>query len=99
MVVQSLDAARKLQKPQPDFSILASALSMSNTLEEGFESGDFGELGPEFEDYTWLRDIREVGSNGLFEVDFTIEQKHARRGEHPETMSVLMFKPGGKKKL
>src|SRR5688500_7806834 len=66
MVVQSLGAARALQRPQPDFSILASALTLSNTLEEGIESGDFEALGAEFQEWNWEREIIEVGSNGLF---------------------------------
>ena len=99
MVVQSLGAARALQRPQPDFSILAAALTLSNTLEEGFESGDFGELTEEYGDYTWERQIMEVGSNGLFQVDFAIQKKGANSRQRPESMSVLMFKPGGKKKL
>src|SRR5678815_2995217 len=75
MVVQSLHAARALQRPQPDFSILASVLTLSNVLEEGVESGDFADLGAEFTDYRWERQILEVGSNGLFQVDFLVFKK------------------------
>lgn len=99
MVVQSLGAARALQRPQPDFSILAAALTLSNTLEEGFESGDFGELTEEYGDYTWERQIIEVGSNGLFQVDFAIQKKTAGGRQFSENMSVLMFKPGGRRRL
>jgi prepilin-type N-terminal cleavage/methylation domain-containing protein len=98
MVVQSLGAARALQRPQPDFSILASALTLSNVLEEGVDSGDFGELTDEFKDYYWERQIVEVGSNGLFQVDFAIFQKNARGKEVREDMSILMYKPGGRKR-
>jgi hypothetical protein len=98
MVVQSLGSARALQRPQADFSILASAMTLSNTLEEGFESGDFGELTDEYKDYRWEREILEVGSNGLFEVDFVIYHKDGKK-ELSETMSILMYKPGGKKRL
>jgi hypothetical protein len=98
MVVQSLGAARALQRPQPDFSILAGALTLSNTLEEGFESGDFGELGPEFNDYHWERQIFEVGSNGLFQVDFVVFKKDVRGKEVSESMNVLMYKPGGRRR-
>ncbi len=98
MVVQSLGAARALQRPQPDFSILASALTLSNVLEEGVESGDFGELTDEFKDYYWERQIVEVGSNGLFQVDFAIFQKNAHGKEVREDMSILMYKPGGRRR-
>ena len=98
MVVQSLGAARALQRPQPDFSILASALTLSNALEEGVESGDFGDLTDEFKDYYWQREIVEVGSNGLFQIDFAIFQKNSRGKEVREDMSILMYKPGSKRR-
>ena len=98
MVVQSLGAARALQRPQPDFSILASALTLSNVLEEGVESGDFEDLA-EYQDYQWEREIIEVGSNGLFRVDFVIMRKDGGAKNLAESMSVLMYKPGGRRKL
>ena len=98
MVVQSLGAARALQRPQPDFSILASALTLSNVLEEGVESGSFEDLGPEFRDWQWERQILEVGSNGLFQVDFFISRRDGGSKQVSESMSVLMFKPGGRRR-
>jgi hypothetical protein len=99
IVAQSLGAARALQRPQPDFSILASQVVLSNVLEEGFESGDFGELGDEYKGYTWERQIVEVGSNGLFQVDFVIFPSDHRGHQVVESMSVLMYKPGGRRRL
>lgn len=98
MVVQSLNAARALQRPQPDFSILAAALTLSNCLDEGFESGDFEDLGDEFKDYYWERQITEVGSNSLFQVDFAIFQRNARSKQVREDMSILMCKPRCRKR-
>ena len=99
IVVQSMNAARALQRPQPDFSILASQVALSNVLEEGFESGDFGDLGDEYKDYSWQREIVEVGSNGLFQVDFLVTKRGARGKDISETMSILMYKPGGRRRL
>jgi len=99
IVVQSMGAARALQRPQPDFAILASQISLSNVLEEGFESGDFGELTEEFSDFTWERQIVEVGSNGLFQVDFVIIHSDARGKSVSESMSLLMYKPGGRRRM
>lgn len=96
MVVQSLGAARALQRPQPDFSILASALTLSNCLDEGFESGGFEDLGEEFRDYTWERQIEIIsGSNGLclFRIDFAILERGSGGKEIREGMSVEMCKP------
>lgn len=95
MVVQSLGAARALQVQHPDAGMLAASLSLSNFLEEGHESGDFEDV---FPDYRWERDIVEVSSNGLFQVDFFVFTKDARGKTVGEGMSVLMFKPGGKKR-
>ena len=97
MVVQSMGAARALQRPQPDFSILASALTLSNVLEEGCESGDFGDLGEEFRDYDWERCIIPAiptdveGTNNFWRVRFAI----TRRGSSgtTEEMEILMFRP------
>lgn len=95
MVVQSLGAARALQVQHPDAGMLAASLSLSNFLEEGIESGDFEDV---FPGYSWEREIIEVGSNGLFKVDFFVFKKDARGKTVGENMSVLMFKPGGKKR-
>ena len=95
MVVQSLGAARALQVQHPDAGMLAASLSLSNFLEEGHESGDFEDV---FPNYQWEREIIEVGSNGLFQVDFFVFKKDARGKTVGESMSVLMFKPGGKKR-
>ena len=96
MVVQSLGAARALQHQQADCGMVASMLSLSNTLEEGSDSGDFEGLVP---DYRWERNITEVGSNGFFQVDIGVFKKNSHGKEVSETMSVLMFKPGGKRRL
>lgn len=99
IVVQSLGAARALQRPQPDFSILASQVVLSNILDEGCESGDFGDLGAEYEDYVWERCCTEVGSNNLKQVDFVVTKSDSRGKEVAETMSILVVKPGSRKTL
>ena len=95
MVVQSLGAAKALQHQQADCGMVASMLSLSNTLEESFDSGDFEGIVP---DYRWERTINEVGSNGFFQVDIAVFKKNTHGKEVGETMSVLMYKPGGRKK-
>lgn len=95
MVVQSLGAARALQHQQADCGMVASMLSLSNSLDEGFDSGDFEGI---VQDYRWEQQITEVGSNGFFQVDITVFKKNPHGKEVSENMSVLMFKPGGKKR-
>ena len=87
---QSLRAARALQINLPDASALAADLYLTNRLEEGEESGDFGELYP---DFTWRRVIYERETNGLFHVDFVIQGDIAGR-PFSATNSVLLWRPG-----
>jgi Tfp pilus assembly protein PilV len=67
LVSQNLKAAHSLQKPRLDLGALASQLALTNRLEEGPNSGNFGDLYP---NATWTRTIRLVSTNGFFEVDF-----------------------------
>lgn len=91
---QSLSSARQLQNVDIDISSLAATLSLTNSLEEGPLPTDVVDL---FEDlhpgYSCNGDIFEVGSNGLFQVNF---QVHGRRGKKPvaSSMSILLFRPG-----
>ena len=89
---QSLEAARRLQHMDVDITTLAAQLSLTNRLEEGFESGDFGEL---FPNQLWSRTITEVSSNGLFRVDFTAyEATRSRKSQLLERhLTVLLYRP------
>lgn len=95
MVVQSVGAARALQRQQADPGMVAAMTSLSNVLEESYDSGDFEDLVP---GYRWERTISEVGSNGLFQVDIAVFKNNAQGKEVGETMSILMFKPGGRRR-
>jgi hypothetical protein len=89
VVSQGLGAARSLQTETPDFGTLAAELMLSERLEEGWEEGDFGELHP---GHVWRREIVEVGTNGLFRVDFTIAG--VRGGKLVESQSsMLLWRP------
>ena len=89
LVTMSLDNARALQHYEPDAAMLASQLSLTNTLSEETASGDFGEAYPGF---TWTRDIYQVSSNGLWEADFTVEKGRGHKFVNSR-MSVLFFRP------
>jgi hypothetical protein len=89
VVSQGLGAARSLQSEFPDVSSLAAELLLADRLEEGWEEGDFGELHP---DFLWRREITEVGTNGLFRVDFTVAG--VRSGSIVESKtSMLLWRP------
>ena len=94
---------------QPDFTLIglpttlrvprfSSAFRVTHRFLRPLGSGDFGDLGPEFNDYRWERQILEVGSNGLFQVDFLVFKRDTHGKELSESMSVLMYKPGGRRR-
>jgi hypothetical protein len=90
VVSQGLGAARSLQFEVPDAGSLAAELLLADRLEEGWEEGDFGDLHP---GYLWRREITEVGTNGLFRVDFTVAG--VRAGAIVESKSsLLLWRPG-----
>jgi len=89
LVSTNLRNARLLQQPQVDAGILLADLVQTNRLTEGSDSGDFGDLYP---GYRWTSDIRQVMTNGLFQVDYVV----IRPGGGPNsesTMSVLLYRP------
>jgi Tfp pilus assembly protein PilV len=86
---QSLRAARRLQVNAPDISSLAADLVLTNRVEEGVVEGDFGDLYP---DYVWTREIYQVATNGLFQVDFLIRSS-ARRMPYEARASILLWRP------
>jgi Tfp pilus assembly protein PilV len=91
---QSIGAAARLQRQEVDIAGLAAELSLTNVLQEGAESGDFGDL---FPGVTWTREITEVSSNGLYRVDFTVVRPPPNRRsgvpQSVETMSILLYRP------
>ena len=89
LVANSLRNARALQRLPVDTGMLAAELSLTNRLEEGSDSGDFGDL---YRDYQWRRRIYEVDTNGLFEVDFTVIH-HTDSQPVESHMSILLYRP------
>jgi Tfp pilus assembly protein PilV len=96
VLTQGLGAARSLQQREPDAGALAAALSLTNRLEEGSAAGDFEDIAPGlYPGYSWTRDVYEVGSNGLFQVDFTVIRRAGKgRGPSATQMSILLYRPG-----
>lgn len=93
LVANSLAGARRLQRPMVDAGVLAAQLSQTNQLVEGVRSGSLDELlGNSYQGYTWTRDIEEVQTNKLFQVDFIVQSDS---GDKPviSKMSILLFRP------
>jgi hypothetical protein len=93
LVSSSLNNLRRLQRPLVDASALASELSLTNKLTEGTDSGNLGDLlGKDYSAYTWTRDIEEVQTNKLFQVDFAVQNAGGDRSVVSK-ISVLLFRP------
>lgn len=95
LVSQNLAGAARLQRKQVDIASVATDLLVTNVIEEGVESGDFGDSYP---GASWTRSITEVSSNGLFQVDIAVSLPPANKfskAPTPETLSLLLFRPTG----
>jgi hypothetical protein len=88
LVSNSLRNARALQRKTVDCGMVAAELSLTNKLTEGLETGDFGDLYPDFE---WTRDIYEVETNHLYQVDMIVQRRSG--GVVESKMSILLFRP------
>lgn len=91
LVSTNLRHVQHLQKPSVDIGSLASELSLTNRLEEGGDSGNFGSLYP---GVSWSRQITVVGTNGLFQVDFLVQDGSAG-GRFPveSKLSIFLYRP------
>jgi Tfp pilus assembly protein PilV len=89
LVSGSIRNARYLQEQQVDPGMLLADLVQTNKLQEGSDSGDFGEL---FRDYAWRSDITLVSTNGLFKVEYVVYKKSG--GPSTESsVSTLVYRP------
>jgi hypothetical protein len=71
--------------------MLAAQASMGKKLAEGSDSGDFGDLYP---DYRWISQTNEVGTNGLFEVDFGVYRHGGGSGGAVDShLCILLYRP------
>lgn len=91
----SLRTARSLGRVHVDASSLAAQLSLTNRIEEGVDSGDFGELHP---GYSWIKRTSEFNfgngpvSNGLYLVEIEVT---GGSGPQPDrsAMQFLLYRP------
>ena len=93
VVSAGLRTAKALRTTRPSASILAAELSLvlstTNKLDEGTETVDFGKTYPDFE---CRETFTEVGTNGLWQVDFEVYDKRNRRNVDSR-MSALFYIP------
>ena len=93
LVSQSLETARRLQRPMVDAGLVASQLSLTNKLVEGVSSGDLGELlGDAYKGYTWDYAVDEAQTNKLFQAVIVIQRNDGNRPVVSK-MTVLFYRP------
>jgi Tfp pilus assembly protein PilV len=93
LVSSSIENARRLRRPMVDAGAVAGALSLTNKLVEGLESGDLSDfLGKEYQGYKWTYAVSEVQSNKLFQVDFIVQSPEAGNRVISK-MSALFYRP------
>jgi Tfp pilus assembly protein PilV len=88
MVSSTLRNARALQERHVDAGALAAFLTLSNRLDEGTYSGDFGDL---FPDHEYEFEVISI-TNTLVRVDLTVRGDSGKRREE-SSMSILLFLP------
>lgn len=84
--------ARFLQsKKGVDAGLVAAQLCLTNKLTEGADSGDFGDMYP---DYSWVTDtyLAPNVTNGFFQVDIIVQRNSGSKPVESK-MSILLFRP------
>lgn len=93
LVSQSIDTARRLQRPMVDAGLVAAELSITNKFVEGTKSGDLGQLlGDAYRGYRYDYAIDEVQTNKLFQAVVVVQQD-AGSGSVLSKMTVLYYRP------
>ena len=90
LLANALRNARLLQRKTVDAGMVAAQISLTNKLTEQLETGDFEDMYPDFE---WTRDVYEVATNSLFQVDILV-QKRTANAPIESKMAILLYRPG-----
>lgn len=85
-----LKGTRLLTRNHVDATSLAAQLSLTNRVEEGTDSGTFGE---DYPGYSWVRNISEYTTNGLYQVDFQVLGQTRDGREDRSEMTILLYRP------
>jgi hypothetical protein len=91
LVSTSLRNARALRQIDVDAGMVAAQLYKTNKLTEGIDSGDFGDLYPNF---SWETDSEQIESNGLWQVDIIVKRRDLKNPV--DVMSVWVYSPDSK---
>ena len=93
LVSQSLEIARRLQRPMVDAGLVATIYASTNIIVEGEDEGNLADLcGKGYEEYNWAADKEEVQTNKLFDVNIVI-QRGGGSGPVVSKTHVQFYKP------
>jgi general secretion pathway protein I len=88
VVNQALSGARLLQKKKVDGGIVAAEwFALTNVVEEGLLSGDFGD---DYPGHSWENNITPYGTNGLYLGEIMVR---GSKGDVESTLYVLRYYP------
>jgi hypothetical protein len=82
-----LHSALLLRRDGPTPGMIASELSLSNQLDEGTLSGNFGDVYP---NYSWSADVITAATNGLYRLNISVM---GPSGSVDSAMSILLYRP------
>ena len=94
MVSSVLRNARSLRRVELDAGMVAAQICLTNKLTEGTDSGDFGNLYP---DYSWESDTYPAETNGLYQVDIVVRKRGV--ANPVDTMSIYLYSPNSQSGL
>src|SRR5579862_3302918 len=78
-------AASILRTSAPTAGMIAAQFTISNQMDEGSLSGNFGDVGI-YDAYHWVSDCKEATTNGLFEMDFVVVDPNGVKSSSLSTM-------------
>jgi hypothetical protein len=84
-----IHAASILRTSGPTAGMAAGYYYVTNKIEEGNDSGDFGDIAG-YQGYQWRSSATEVATNGLFQMEFVVIDPH---GNPSSTLNVLIYNP------
>jgi prepilin-type N-terminal cleavage/methylation domain-containing protein len=86
-----LRTARALDRVNVDAASLAAELSLTNRLDGflGVERGDFGQLYP---GYSWMREVTEFNTNGLYQVSWLVTGGSGTALDESR-LTILLYRP------
>ncbi len=93
LLTSGVRSATMLRNNGPTAGMILAQLSATNILEEGSQSGNFRDV-PIYQDYNWLAVLREVDTNGLFQVDVVVRDS---KNNPYSAMSALLYRPDSEK--